>query len=211
MLRIATGLRIWFDKDAGTSAWDVRFEIGSFVLLISPEIYRGFSGEGQVLEDLANPPSDEVIANVRAQLNWASQINTAHLSQTLSIDEDDIRKAISILSTRGLAGYDVSSGTYFHRELPFNLEEVEKLQPRLKNARRLIEERKLKLLQETPDGVSIYEVAGTGTSHQVRISDDHKECTCPWFSKHQDKRGLCKHILAAQILTNVDGVEHNDA
>ncbi|RZV36918.1 MAG: SWIM zinc finger family protein, partial [Acidimicrobiales bacterium] len=68
LLPRAKSLRIWADEDTGTSAWEVRFAVGSFFLMISPEVYRGFSGEGQVLSALANAPSDPMVSEVRAQL-----------------------------------------------------------------------------------------------------------------------------------------------
>ena len=47
-------LRIWSDADSGTSGWEVMFATGRFFLMLSPELHRGFSGEGQVLEKLAS-------------------------------------------------------------------------------------------------------------------------------------------------------------
>ena len=49
----AKGLRVWHDDRAGTSAWEVIFEQAAFFLMVSPEVERGFSGEGQVLSALA--------------------------------------------------------------------------------------------------------------------------------------------------------------
>ena len=46
------GLRIW-SEESGTSLWQVLFASGTFNLMVSPEVYRGFSGEGQMLEKLA--------------------------------------------------------------------------------------------------------------------------------------------------------------
>ncbi|WP_299975616.1 SWIM zinc finger family protein [uncultured Pseudoteredinibacter sp.] len=195
----AKSLRIWRDEANGTSAWEVCFNVGSFFLMISPEVYRGFSGEGQVLSKLANPPSDEVIAQVRAQLKWQSCIDIKDMSNNLKIDAHEIRSSLAVLGSRGLAGFDATSQMYFHRELPFDLSKVEDLQPRLKQARKLA---KTGEIQTTSDkeGELVYVVPGTGTRHRVRLSDSDEVCTCPWFSKYQGARGPCKHILAVQLI-----------
>ena len=195
----AKSLRIWRDEANGTSAWEVCFNVGSFFLMISPEVYRGFSGEGQVLSKLANPPSDQVIAQVRAQLKWQSCIDIKAMSNNLKIDAHEIKSSLAVLGSRGLAGFDATSQMYFHRELPFDLSKVEDLQPRLKQARKLV---KTGEIQTTSDkeGKLVYVVPGTGTRHRVRLSDSDEVCTCPWFSKYQGARGPCKHILAVKLL-----------
>ena len=50
-----------------------------------------------------------------------------------------------VLGARGLVGFDLSSQAYFHRELPFDLSEVEKLQPRLKAARQILDNEQISL------------------------------------------------------------------
>jgi len=197
----AKALKVWADDDSGASAWEVCYDIGSFFLLISPEVYRGFSGEGQVLSNLANPPDENVVAQVRASLKWQSEVNPADLATQLGVAAKDVKSALAVLGSRGLAGYDAGGAHYFHRELPFDLGKVEKMQPRLLGARKLIEAGKIKRV--TPDdgkGTAIYEVQGTGTMYRVRLSEDHEACTCPWFSKYQGQRGPCKHILASSLL-----------
>jgi len=201
LLRART-LRVWADRDSGARGWEVRFEVGSFFLLLSPELYRGFSGEGQVLSALANPPSEAAIAKVRAGLKWQSEIHAGALAAQLGIDQADVAGALAVLGSRGLAGYDSQSGRYFHRELPFDLAKVEEMQPRLSNARKLIDANKISQISAAAQNApAIFEVVGTGTTHRVRIEEDGGACTCPWFSKYQGQRGPCKHILAASILS----------
>lgn len=200
LLRAKT-LKVWLDSDSGASAWEVCFELGSFFLMISPEVYRGFSGEGQVLSTLANPPDEAVIAKVRANLTWQSEVDPASLAGQLGVGVSDVEGALAVLGSRGLAGYDAAGAHYFHRELPFDLAKVEEMQPRLANARKLIDAGKVQCLTEN-DGsdTAIFEVQGSGTMHRVRLSEDGEACTCPWFSKYQGQRGPCKHILAASLL-----------
>lgn len=200
LLPRAQSLRIWSDDDSGASAWEVRYAVGSFFLMISPEVFRGFSGEGQVLSVLARPPEDAVIARVRASLKWQSQLDAAGLGQMLGLGRDEVEAALAVLGSRGLAGFDAVSGRYFHRELPFDLDRVEEMQPRLKNARKLVQDGLVRPVASADGQGTTFEVQGTGTVHRVRVSEDSQNCTCPWFSKYLGQRGPCKHILAASVL-----------
>ncbi|MEW5822144.1 MAG: SWIM zinc finger family protein [Cyanobacteriota bacterium] len=203
----ARGLRIWSDDDYGVSAWEVVYDIGKFFLMISPEVYRGFSGEGQVLEKLATGDWESALAKVQAQLTWQSQIDINKISSLTGYDINTIESALAVLGSRGLAGYDVSEGKYFHRILPFDLDKVEELQPRLKNAKKLIEDKKIELLLKIDSENYDFAVKGTDVTHTVRIRPDADKCTCPWYSKYLGQRGPCKHILAAKIFIDNDNCE----
>ncbi|MCA9437783.1 MAG: SWIM zinc finger family protein, partial [Candidatus Omnitrophica bacterium] len=199
----AKGLRVWAD-DSGSSGWEMLFDKGRFFLLLSPEVYRGFSGEGQVLEKLAVGNWESALSSVQAQLTWQSHIDTAGLSELTGWDQASVEAALAVLGSRGLAGFDVTSGAYFHRILPFDLDQVDRLQPRLKNARKLLEKGGVKLLKEGKEGEADLAVRGTDVTHTVRLRPDLDRCSCPWFSKHQGERGPCKHILAAKIFLERD-------
>ncbi len=202
LLPRAHSLRIWCDAESGASAWEVRYAVGSFFLMISPEVFRGFSGEGQILATLATPPEDAVIAKVRAGLKWQSQVDVQAMAGNFGLDAADVEAALAVLGSRGLAGFDAGTQRYFHRELPFDLERVEEMQPRLGNARKLIDSGRIRRLPDADYPGMTFEVQGTGTLHRVRIGADHQSCTCPWFSKYQGQRGPCKHILAATIVVD---------
>lgn len=199
LLPHAQRLRIWNDPDSGASAWEVCFPVGSFFLLISPEVYRGFSGEGQVLEDLAATLPDGIMARVRAALRWQSEIDAVAIAEEIDSDEAIVNRALARLGSRGLAGFDAGTGQYFHRELPFDLDQVEAMQPRLKGARKLVSEGGVVADGSGANDERVFQVRGTEVTHRVVLSPDGDRCTCPWFSKHLGQRGPCKHILAAQI------------
>ena len=199
LLTKATSLRIWTDDRTGTSAWEVLFETGRFFLMISPEVYRGFSGEGQLLDILVQGKGHELLTYIQGKLNWQPNINVHVLAGELNTTPANIKSALAILGTRGLAGYDVSQGAYFHRELPFDQALVEKLQPRLKNARKLLEEQKVKLHKKHDSEHIELLVSGTNVEHMVRLRPDGDRCSCPWYSKYQGERGTCKHILASRL------------
>ena len=107
-------------------------------------------------------------------------------------------------SARGdWSGLDLGESAYFHRELPFYLSQVEKLQPRLQDARRLIADNKVRIESRNADEVEAF-VAGSGVEHRVRLTADDARCTCPWYSKHAASRGPCKHILAVRMVVEED-------
>jgi uncharacterized Zn finger protein len=83
--------------------------------------------------------------------------------------------------------------------LPFSLELVEQLQPRLINARKLIEEGRVRITKHAGDQIEAL-VKGTSVEHRVVIKPEKAQCTCDWKTKHPYDRGECKHILAVEIL-----------
>jgi predicted nucleic acid-binding Zn finger protein len=65
---------------------------------------------------------------------------------------------------------------------------LEKMHPRLLGAQKLVEERAVRL-----DDDSAYVRSGD-VEYLVR----DERCTCPWFARHRGERGPCKHVLAVQ-------------
>jgi hypothetical protein len=175
-----------------------------FHLVLSPDVWRGFSGEGQVLAALAGGEWQKALPRVRAALKWEAAIDAPRLARRTGLADEEIRAALNALGARGLVGFDVGERAWFHRELPFDLSRVEALQPRLKGARKLLEADKVRLGKKTGDQIEAF-VASSGVEHRVRLGPSGAHCTCPWYSKHQGQRGPCKHVLAAQML--VDGLE----
>jgi len=202
LLPMAERVSIWYDEDARTSGWEVETEIGRLFTLVSPELNRGFSGEGQMLERLAVGNWQTALALVADSLNWQSHIDASEIARSVGVGQRDVEAALAVLGARGLAGFDVTTGKYFHRVLPFDLEKVEQLQPRLKNARQLVDQVEI-VSQEGPDVDA--RVPGTDFTHYVRLRLSGNRCTCRWFVKYQGQRGPCKHILAARMA--VEGVQ----
>jgi len=197
----AEQLDVYADELTGGSAWTLRFSDCRFHLVISPEVWRGFSGEGQALQSLATA-NKSALPKVRAALKWQSVIEPKKLSKSSKLKLSEVEGALKVLGTRGLVGFDLSEQAYFHREMPFDISQVEKLQPRLVAARKLIDNDKIRQSKQTKTIVE-FQVAGSGVEHRVSIRAGKTtsfKCTCPWYNKHGIKRGPCKHILAAQIL-----------
>ena len=190
-LSLMQRLVVYEDRATGASAWQLAGDAVSLTTVLSPEVWRGFSGEGQQLMRLAKADSD--IAAVRAELSWQSSIVA---------DDDAMDDALAVLATRGLVGFDVARGAWFHRELPFDLESaLERQHPRLKGARKLMEQGAVTIVGRDDERGDIDgEVRSQGMVHRVSISPVKAACTCTWYAKHQGTRGPCKHVIAVELI-----------
>ncbi len=204
----------------GFSAWMAELRGGlSLTLLLSAEVWRGLSGEGRALEDLVRSSSAESasLGRVRGALQWQGNLDPEALADDLGLDRSIVDLALAQLGASGLVGYDLLQKRYFHRVLPYDLEQVDKLQPRLADARALVAEG---ACQKVVDGEAtdaegkgqgtLVFVASRGQRYRVRINAGEGTCTCTWFAKHRNSRGLCKHILAAMLWLDADesGCDH---
>ncbi len=201
LLPTAKTVRVWYDTDSQASGWEIANDVSRYFALLSPELNRGFSGEGQMLERLAIGNWETALPQVADSLNWQSSIEPTDISVRAGVGEGEVEAALAVLGARGLTGFDVASGRYFHRVLPFDIEKVDQLQPRLKNARGLVENVQIILR----DGEQVdAKVPGTEFEQFVRLRPDGNKCTCRWHSRYQGQRGPCKHILAVRM--KVEGV-----
>lgn len=202
MLMHASKLTIWASADSAVSAWEVIFPLGRFSILISPELSRGFSGEGQALERLASGGRADALPHVKASLRWQARIDLAEVCARSRLTTAEVEAALAVLGSRGLVGYDLARRAYFHRELPFEMEKVESLHPRLLDARKLIEAKQVRTVSKSGAGdaeqIEAY-VQGSEVEHRVRLRLEGDTCTCPWYGKHQGDRGPCKHVLAVRL------------
>jgi hypothetical protein len=203
--RHAKGLRIYGAEGTAASGWELDFGDSRLQLILSPDASRGFSGEGQVLEVLARKDADASLAKVRAALSWQAVLTPQDLAAQLGGDMDAAAGALAALGSHGLVGYDLAEGAWFHRVLPFDVDAVEKLHPRLVNARKIVAAGALKILNAEPGKIEA-QVEGTGTTHRVRETDGGFTCTCPWYADKAGEAGPCKHVLAVQI-TLEEGVD----
>ncbi len=206
LARHAKMLRIYADTQNEASAWELVLDEARFTLVLSPDVSRGFSGEGQVLAELAGESWKEALPRVRAALNWDRRIEPVAVAARCELQRDNIVAALAALGARGLVGYDLAEGAYFHRELPFDLDKVDALQPRLVDAKKLVATGAVRIERNDRDRGQIEAaVRGSEVEHIVRISPDSERCTCPWYAKHRTDRGPCKHILAVQMTIENEG------
>ncbi len=206
ILRHARSLRIHADEPSGATAWELVLDEARFHLVLSPEVSRGFSGEGQVLDALARPRWLDALSRARAALRWESRIDPDAIAGRAGLDRADVLGALAAMGSRGLVGFDLAEGAYFHRELPFDLQQVEALHPRLRSARKLAEGGGVRFTRRDRADVEAF-VKGTEIEHRVRIVGDQATCTCPWQARHNGERGPCKHVLAVRIELGEEAAE----
>lgn len=198
LLSIADEVSFWSDAGSQTSAVTVDTVVGRLWLVLSPAMQRGFSGEGQVLTALAENEWQTLVDDLYDLLGWQSQLDPAELAVRLGCRAEQAKDALFALSTRGLAGFDAHSGYYFHRELPLDVDAIEKDQPRLRAARKLFDSGAVVIIRQDDDQYDV-EVPGSGVNQYVRLRPEGDRCSCIWFSRHQGQRGPCKHVLAARL------------
>jgi SWIM zinc finger len=198
LARFATGLRVYGPADAGgqpvASAWELVCRDASFVVALSPDVSRGFSGEGAVLADLADDRASIDAETVASRLAWEPHIDVGRLGTDTALSRDRVVAALGRLGAAGRVGYDLAEGGYFHRELPYDSAVLAGMHPRLRDARALLDAGSVTV---TPEGAL---VVSNGTEYRVmRVADGTSRCTCPWWGRHGNGRGPCKHILAAGL------------
>jgi len=198
LVRHADRLRV-YASDAGYSAWELDLGESRFTLLLSAETWRGFSGEGIALAEMATSSWADRIPHLRAALAWQSSIPEEDIAAAAGVDIGEAKAALAALGSRGLVGFDLAEGAYFHRELPFAMEHIDAVHPRLVNARNLVANNGVRAVVHHGDDAAEANVRGSGVMHSVSINGDDARCTCPWFSQYQGQRGPCKHVLALQL------------
>jgi hypothetical protein len=170
-------------------------------LSVSPDLSRGFSGEGGVLDALAAADAADDADLVSAALAWDSRIDVEVLAERCGLQPARVRRALAQLGTAGQVGYDVAEAAYFHRELPYDAAAVEAMNPRLASARALIAAGAV-----TAEG-DVVVVRSDDHVQRVRLGGTTASCTCPWWARYAGGRGPCKHVLAARILVRGDATD----
>ncbi|WP_199552084.1 SWIM zinc finger family protein [Streptomyces sp. N35] len=199
VLRHATALRVYgpaaTDASPLAGAWEVALPGMRLTLTLSPDAARGFSGEGGVLDALAGAEAAEDAELVSVLLAWEPRIDLAELASSAGLSVERVRAALVYLGTSGRVGYDAAEAAYFHRELPYDSDRVERHNPRLRNARALVARHAVTL-----DAEMATVRAKDGHVHRVRAEGGVLTCTCPWWAKYRGGRGPCKHALAVRLV-----------
>ena len=183
-------------KEPGPSMVEVALPGARLTLSLTAESWHGYSGEGALLESLANQEVLDDSVNISSALEFEAVIDEAKLSQKWQINESRVQAALALLAISGRLGFDVAEQAYFHRELPDDPNRVFKDNPRLVGARKLIEnvryiDENQWVVQSRDVDYLVYFDGKTGM--------EDARCTCTWYLNHQNRRGPCKHMLAVQL------------
>ena len=178
------------------SAWVVHMDGARFTLVVSPELYRGFSGEGAVLAALATVDEGHV-ARVAALLEGQAALEPQVLAEATGLTANEVRGALAVLGAAGRTGFDLHTGAFFHRDLPYDRAALADVQPRLKDAWELVI---ANTVTAVPGIKLAWSVRSGDATYTVRFEEEGGLCNCPWFIKHRGERGPCKHVLAAGLV-----------
>jgi hypothetical protein len=196
-------MKVFPHPNMQSTTWQLYMGNIRFSVSLSRENWRGFSGEGAVLDSLIDDISDEWTE----ALDKYAYANQSFNEVGLVLEEKiNLKKAESLtgrLAAMGLLGYDLDDKEFFYRKLPFKLERIAGLNPRMKNAEKLIEEGKVIILHDQNDRTEA-RVEGSGVHHTVILENEKERCTCEWFSKYQGERGPCKHVLAVKKMMTLE-------
>ena len=198
--RHATSLRLFAAAGDGSTGWQLDVPGARLTLVLSPDVWRGFSGEGRALHRLADAAPPASIAAVRGALGWEPRLGVEALAVASARSQDDVAAALASLALSGIVGYDLAERGFFRRELPFDLGRTERLQPRLRDAKRIVERSAVRLDATEASGLAGWVAGAGGVEYRVRSGPDGWSCTCPWYGRHRGDRGPCKHVLAVQIV-----------
>ncbi|KAB2370634.1 SWIM zinc finger family protein [Actinomadura montaniterrae] len=200
LLRFARALRVYGPPVTAGSApvssvWELELPGMRYFLTLSPEVSRGFSGEGAVLDALATDEAAGDTDLIGALLSFEPRVDPGLLAERSGLPLDRTKAALTQLGTSGRVGFDTAEAAFFHRELPYDAARVAALNPRLRSARALVEDGAVRFT-----GSDAAVVTTDGGDREVRFEGDRATCTCPWWFDHRGERGPCKHVLAATIV-----------
>ncbi|WNI36106.1 SWIM zinc finger family protein [Chryseobacterium sp. SG20098] len=202
LLPYIDGLQVFAHANMQSTTWQLNMGNIRLSFSLSRECWRGFSGEGAVLDSLISDVPDEWIDALDKYAYANQSFNPGRLTLEENISFDNVKNSTGRLAAMGLLGYDLNDREFFYRRLPFKLSRIIGLNPRIKNAEKLIEDGKVEILNNNKERTEA-RVRGTGVHHTVIIQEEKERCTCEWFSKYQGERGPCKHVLAVKKLVNV--------
>jgi hypothetical protein len=200
LLAHADELRVFAHPAMQSTTWQLYFGSLRFSLTLSRDSWRGFSGEGAALEDLLADVPNHMLELVDKYSYANGEFNPTLFAVEEGIGIDQVSNITSRLSAIGLLGYDVDDNGFFYRKLPYKLERIMSLNPRLKRAEKLLEEGKVDILLQQEGRVEAL-VEGSGVKHMIVLNGEKQRCTCTWFALNQGERGVCKHILAVKKKT----------
>ncbi|SJZ47946.1 SWIM zinc finger [Chitinophaga eiseniae] len=201
LLPLADELQVFVHPDMQSTTWQLYFGNVRFSLSLSREAWRGFSGEGAALDALIADVPERLINAMDKYGHVNQEFNATLLAVEEQAGFEQIDQLTARLAAMGLLGFDPDENIYFYRRLPFKLNRIMSLNPRMKDAEQLLAEDKVAIVSQKENKTEA-RVAGSGVTHTVVIEDDLARCTCTWFAKHQGERGPCKHILAVRKKLN---------
>ncbi|MFC7337321.1 SWIM zinc finger family protein [Haloferula chungangensis] len=194
-------LSISTTPERNLTLWTLHFDDLRLTLALSPEVWRGFSGEGAALDDLAresDPDLDQALLD-----QFESGFDAEDAAIQLNVSLPAARTSLASLASQGQLGFDHLDQRWFRRLLPAHQALIQKSNPRLAKAESWLRAGAVRVESHSPDRSRGEIQIDEKTSHHVAIDAGAGRCTCFWFGKFGLSRGPCSHILALQLATRV--------
>lgn len=150
LLPLCSKVTIYGHVEGRAMAVDVDVEGAHILFLFSEDVYKGFSGDGLYLEDMTGYVPMEWLSGLNRYLKATDCFVPDDLAAALHTDRQTLVGMQASLSALGLLGYEPMEKAYFYRRLPFKVERLATLHPRLENARKLLKEGCCKIVEHTP-------------------------------------------------------------
>lgn len=195
----ARRLRIAADALSGGTIWTLDCPGLRFTLTLSPQSWRGFSGEGRSLPELAGAADADLEAGMEEAGEHFIEPETFARNHDLPLPA--VRAALASLAAQGKLGFDAADGRWYRRLIPA-AEALSAGEPnRLKQARKWLEAGVIDEFQRDGSACRARLVVPDGATYLMsytRAGDGR--CTCPWFTRFGLSRGPCSHLLALDLL-----------
>ena len=193
------GLRIYGPNSPhseGSAVFEFLLPDARLSYSLTPNRFRGFSGEGALLESLASAEIEDDADLISAVLAFEARVDIDYLSRQTALTTERVRNGLSVLQANGRIGWDLHEQAFFHRELPMDSNRVEKDNPRLVSAQKLVESKSIEAVAGQPGH---FRVTSGKNMYLVILNEESAVCSCPWHTRHSENRGPCKHVLAARM------------
>ena len=184
------------ESEQGTFMLELELPCMRLTVSLTAEAWRGYSGEGALLESLAQSEVLEDADSIISTLEFDAVISESQMEKQWKMSKERVQGALALLAVSGKLGFDAHDNAYFHRELPSDPNRASRDNPRLSAARKLLDG-----VKKTDENKWI--VCSRGLDYMVTFYQEegagNAKCTCTWYLNHQNKRGPCKHILAVRL------------
>ena len=197
LIQAAKKLTIATTPARDTTLWTLHFDNLRLTLALSPEVWRGFSGEGASLEDLSRELTPEVVDTLLYDGPSAFDAETQAIALGVSLPE--IRTALAHLASQGQIGYDHIDAVWYRRNIPGSEALIRQTNPRLAQAEAWVTSNAVAIESRLNEIVRGRVGTDPATAHQVEIAPQGSRCTCFWFGRFGLSRGPCSHILALRL------------
>ena len=189
--RHATSLRLFAAAGDGSTGWQLDVPGARLTLVLSPEVWRGFSGRGsKVLHRLAlaAPPAGSRCRSWCARggkRGWCGEA----LGATTGRPRDEVSGALAALALSGLVGYDLGEGGFFRRELPSISVGWSACSHDFAPPGGWSSGGAVRIESADATGVDAWVTGGGRVEYRVRSGVDGWTCMCPWYGRRRGDRG----------------------